>query len=158
MILCLEAIREVDMGHCYGNDLRRRVVAAIDDGMSARAAAARYSVAPSTAIHWHRRWRETGSVEPWRQGQPTGSKLDAHEAFILDLVASERDIALSEIAERLATEHGVATCPATIWYFFAKRGLTHKKRQAMHRNSSARMSSPAGSVGSTVRPTSIPNG
>ena len=145
------------MGHCYGNDLRRRVIAAIEGGMSARAAAARYSVAPSTANNWPRRWREPGSVVPARQGQPTGSKLDAHEAFIIDLVTSEKDIALAEIAERLATERGVATCAATIWYFFAKRGLTHKKRRAMHRSSNARMSSPAGGAGSPARSSSIPN-
>ena len=70
------------MGHCYGNDLRRRVVEAVTGGLSTRGAAARFRVAPSTAIHWHRRWRETGSIEPDRQGQPPGSKLDAHEAFI----------------------------------------------------------------------------
>ena len=146
------------MGHCYGDDLRRRVVSAIDGGMSARAAAARFSVAPSTAIHWHRRWRETGSVAPDRQGQPVGSKLDAHEGFIFDLVAAEKDIVLAEIAERLATERGVRACRATVWYFFAKRGLTHKKRRATRRSSSARTSSPAGGAGSTARLTSIPSG
>ncbi len=76
-----------DMGHCYGNDLRRRVVEAVTGGLSARGAAARFRVAPATASHWRRRWRETGSIEPDRQGQPPGSKLDAHEAFILALVA-----------------------------------------------------------------------
>lgn len=151
MILYPEVIREADMGRYYGNDLRRRVVEAIDGGLSARSAAARFSVAPSTAIHWHRRWRETGSVAPDPQGQPPGSKLDAHEAFILDLVAAEKDIALAEIAGKLATERGVRTCPATIWYFFSKRGLTHKKRRAMHRSSNARTSSPGDDSGSTAR-------
>ena len=70
------------MGHCYSLDLRRRVIEAIEGGMSARGAAARVSVGEATAIRWHRRWRETGSYAPDRQGQPRGSKLDAHEAFI----------------------------------------------------------------------------
>ena len=116
------------MGHCYGNDLRRRVVEAVTGGLSARGAAARFRVAPSTAIHWHRRWRETGSIEPDRQGQPPGSKLDAHEAFILDLVAQTKDMTLAEIGEKLAASHGVRVCPSTVWHFFAKRGLTHKKK------------------------------
>ena len=114
------------MGHCYGNDLWRRVVEAVTGGLSARGAAARFRVAPSTAIHWHRRWRETGSIEPDRQGQPPGSKLDAHEAFILDLVAQTKDMTLAEIGEKLAASHGVRVCPSTVWHFFAKRGLTHK--------------------------------
>jgi transposase len=118
--------------------------------MSARGAAAWFSVAPSTAINWHRQWREEGSLEPGPLGKPAGSKLDAHEAFILDLVETQKDIALYEIAERLA-ERGVDTCAATVWYFFSRRGLTHKKRQAMHRNSSARTSSPGGRSGSTAR-------
>ena len=146
------------MGRCYGNDLRRRVVGAIEDGLSARVAAARFSVAPSTAIHWHRRWREAGSIEPDRQGQPPGSKLDAHEAFILGLVEETKDMTLAEIAEKLAAEHGVRVCLATVWHFFAKRGLTHKKRRAMHRSSSARTCSRGAGSGSMARWSLIRNG
>jgi transposase len=142
------------MGFYYSSDLRRRVVDAIDGGMSARSAAARFSVAPSTAINWHRQWREKGSIEPARQGQPTGSKLDEHEAFILELVANEKDIALHEIADKVSAERGVRACPATVWYFFSKRGLTHKKRRATHRSSNARTFSPGGKSGSTTRLTS----
>lgn len=136
-------------------DLRQRVIRAIDGGLSARAAAARFSVAPSTAINWQRQWREKGSLEPARQGQPTGSKLDEHEAFILDLVEADKDIALHEIAARLVAERGVRTCPATVWYFFSRRGLTHKKRRATLRSSSARTSLPGVSSGSTARLISI---
>ena len=110
------------MARAFGLDLRRRVVEAIDGGMSARGAAARYSIGISTAIHWHRQWRETGSIEPGRQGKPAGSKLDAHEAFILDLVDEQKDIALHEIAATLAREQGLRSCPATVWYFLSKRG------------------------------------
>ena len=158
MILYPEVIREADMARAYGLDLRRRVIDAIEGGLSARAAADRYSVAPSTAINWHRQWREAGSLDPGRQGKPSRSKLDKHEAFILGLVEDRRDIALHEIAAKLAAERGVRTCPATVWYFFSKRGLTHKKRQAMPRSNSARTSSPGGRTGSTGRPISTPSG
>ena len=80
------------MARPYGIELRQRVVGAIDRGMSARAAAARFSVAPSSAIKWHQQWRAEGSLDPARQGQPPGSKLDAQEAFILSLVAADKDI------------------------------------------------------------------
>jgi transposase len=146
------------MARAYGLDLRRRVIAAIEDGLSARAAAARFSVAPSTAINWHRQWREAGSLAPGRQGKPSRSKLDEHEAFILGLVEDSRDTALHEIAGKLAAERGVRTCPATVWYFFAKRGLTHKKRRAMRRNNNARTSSPGGKTGSMGRLTLTPSG
>jgi len=138
------------MARSYGLDLRQRVVEAIDAGMSARAAAARFSVGASTAINRHRRWRETRRIAPGRQGKPRRSKLDAHEAFILELVGERRDIALHEIAEALATERGVATCPASVWYFFSRRGLTFKKRRAMPANGSARTSSRSARTGSTT--------
>ena len=146
------------MGRCYSLNLRQRVIDAIDGGLSARAAAARFSVAPSTAINWGRQWREKGLLEPARRGQPPGSKLDEHEAFILDLVAVDKDIALHEIAPKLAGERGLRTCPATVWYFVSRRGLTHKKRPATLRSSSARMSLPGVSPGSMARSISSPRG
>jgi len=138
------------MARAYGLDLRRRVIEAIDAGMSARAAAARFSVGASTAINWHRRWRDKGMLTPGHQGKPRRSKLDPHEAFILDLLAERKDIALHEIAESLAAERGVCTCPASVWYFFSRRGLTFKKRRAMPANSSARTSSRSARTGSTA--------
>ena len=92
------------------------------------------------------------------RGQPPGSKLDAHEAFILDLVAQTKDMTLAEIGEKLAASHGVRVCPSTVWHFFAKRGLTHKKRLAMHRSSSARTCSRGAGSGSKARQGSLRNG
>ena len=46
--------------------------------------------------------RETGETAARRQGQPKGSKLDAHETFLLGLVAETRDITLAEMQARLA--------------------------------------------------------
>jgi len=154
MILYPEAFWEADMGYCYGNDLRRRVIEAVVGGLSARAAAARFSVAPSTAINWHRQWREMGSFAPARQGKPPRSRLDSYEAFILGLVEDIKDIVLTEIAERLMNEHGVRVHPTTIWYFLSKRGLTHKKRRATRPNKSARTSEPGARTGSTGSSTS----
>ena len=146
------------MGFSYGNDLRRRVVDAIDGGLSARAAAERFSVAPSTAIHWHRQWREEGSILPARQGHPPGSKLDAHEAFILGLVEEIKDITLPELAERLMDRRGMRAHPTTIWYFLSKRGLTHKKRRATRSSKSVRTSKPGDRTGSTISSISTRNG
>ena len=153
MIQCLRLVEEADMARPCGIALRRRVVAAIDEGMSARAAAARFSVAPSSAIKWHQQWRTERSLEPARLGQPPGSKLDAFEAFILDLVAVDKDIALHEIVARLLTEHGVRTCPSSVWYFFAKRGLTHKKRPGTRPSRHARTSRLSARSGSTISST-----
>ena len=57
------------MAKPYSLDLRERVVAAVErEGMTRHGAAARFGVAPSTAIGWVRRFRETGSAAPGQMG------------------------------------------------------------------------------------------
>ena len=121
------------MSRSYSTDLRVRVIGAISDGLSRRRAAARFGVGVSTAVKWYRRYRETGEVAARKQGQPGGSKLDVHEAFILALVAERPDISLAEIAERLAEKQAVSACPATVWYFLERRGISFKKNRARRR-------------------------
>ena len=127
------------MSHGYSKDLRVRVIEVVCGGLSTRKAAKRFGIGISTAGTWYRRYRATGEVGARKQGQPPGSKLDAHEAFILGLVEERVDISLSEIAARLSTERQVSACPATVWHFFNKRGITYKKRRRMRANSSVRM-------------------
>jgi transposase len=127
------------MGWAYGIDLRQRVVDAIEDGLTHRQAADRFCVAVSTAGNWHRLWHATGSARPSKQGQPRHSKLDAFEAQILAMVEENKDIALYEIAERLAAKYGVQAAPSTVWHFFDKRFITFKKRRRMRASSSAAM-------------------
>ena len=121
------------MSRSYSTDLRVRVIRSISGGLSRRRAAARFGVGVSTAVKWYRRYRETGEVAARKQGQPGGSKLDAHEAFILALVKARPDISLAEIAEGLAEKRAVSACPATVWYFFKRRGISFKKNRARRR-------------------------
>jgi transposase len=127
------------MGRAFSADLRQRVIDAIESGMSTRATARRFSIGESTAGAWHRRWRQTGEAAARKQGQPGGSKLDAHEAFILGLIEADKDIALKEIGGRLEEAFGVKACPATIWYWLNRRGFTFKKRPPMRASRTATM-------------------
>lgn len=132
------------MGLSYGIDLRERVVAAIEAGLSHRQAGERFCVAVSTAGNWHRLSRKNGSVAPAKQGQPGGSKLDPHEADILLMIEKRKDIALHEIAEQLKQLHGLQAATSTVYQFLAKRGVTFKKRQAMPVSNKGRTCLPAG--------------
>ncbi len=142
------------MARAFSLDLRRRVIDAITEGLSTREAARRFRIGVSTAGSWHRAWRATGSIQPGRQGAREGSKLDRHEAFILDLVDVEKDITLAEIAARLSTERGVRSCAATVHGFFKKRGVTFKKRRRTPPSRTGTTFAPRGCVGSTANPTS----
>ena len=46
------------MAGALSQDLRSRLIAAVDGGMSRNSAAARFGVAVSTAVRWLRAWRE----------------------------------------------------------------------------------------------------
>lgn len=135
------------MGKPLGVDLRRRVVAAIEGGLSTREAAERFSVSKAAAGAWAWLKRATGDVAPKPQGSPEGSILDVHEGFILGLIDKDRDITLVEIAERLEAAHGLRVVPSTIWYFLDRRGFTFKKNRARGRAAkSGRAAAPAGLV------------
>ena len=125
------------MSHGLSTDLRCRVIAVIAGGLSTRKAAARFGVGVSTAGEWYRRYRDNGETAARKQGQPPGSKLDSHEAFILGLVEQDPDISLGEIAGQLLTEYGVSAAPFTVWEFFDRRDITYNKRRRMRVNNSA---------------------
>ena len=119
------------MGQPLSMDLRSRLMAAIDDGMSCRAAAARFGVAPSTAIRWQARRRESGSFAPKPQGGDMRSRrVEARRADILALWEARKDISLDELRVALA-EAGLVVSNAALHRFFVRHGITRKKRPAM---------------------------
>ena len=110
-------------------DLRTRVVAAVESGLSRREAAEQFGIEPSTAVKWLRLWTDTGAVEPRPQGGDQRSgRIEALADTIIGYVAEAPDITLVEIAERLKAEHGQRFAPSTVHRFFARRGVTFKKR------------------------------
>ncbi len=122
------------MGKPYSMDLRERVAAAIEGGMSTGEAAEQFSIGKATAGTWMRLKRATGSLAPPKQGKPKGSVLDAHADFILGLIDETPDITLEEIARRLAQERGVKVVHTAVWKFLDRRDMTHKKRLLMRRS------------------------
>jgi transposase len=118
------------MGQPLSMDLRSRVLAAVDEGASCRAAAARFGVAPATAIRWHAQRRATGSYAPKPQGGDTRSRrIEAHRDRVLAIWEAAKDITLDELRVELART-GLMVSNATLHRFFARHGITRKKRPA----------------------------
>jgi transposase len=116
------------MGRPFSVDLRDRVVAAVDSGLSRRKAADRFGVSISSAIRWTSLRRRTGDVRPKRQGgDKRSARIEAHAPLILDLVEAQRDMTLVELRARLA-EQGIAVAVSTLWRFFDRHRITLKKR------------------------------
>lgn len=127
------------MGKPYSEDLRERVVVAIERGMSTGEAAKRFCVSKAAAGAWARLKRATGSVAPARQGKPPGSVLDPHADFIFGVIEDAPDTTLEDMAERLERERGVKVVYTAVWKFFDRRGLTYKKRPLTLASKSALM-------------------
>ena len=116
------------MARTLSQDLRNRVVAAIDGGLSCRAAADRFSVSASSAIRWRQLALQHGhAVAKPRGGDRHSSRIEAHGGFIRELVAGQGDITLVEIQARLA-ERGVPVGIGTLHRFFVRHAITRKKR------------------------------
>jgi len=66
------------------NDLRERVVQAIEAGESGRFVAARFNITVSSAVKWSQRYRATGSVAFGKMGGHRKRVLERHHDFILE--------------------------------------------------------------------------
>jgi transposase len=92
------------MGKPYSLDLRRRVVASIEGGMSRNQAAKQFGVAISTAIGWMRRVEETGSVAAGQMGGHRPKAVSGDHAVWLSQRIKDGDFTIrglvAELAER----------------------------------------------------------
>lgn len=117
------------MGRYLSLDLRERVVAAIEGGMSCRQAALRFGVSAASAIRWRQLALAHGTPAARPQGGDTrSSRIEAHGDFILAMIAERDDITLVELQGLLA-ERGTPVGLGTLWRFFKRHGVTRKKRQ-----------------------------
>jgi transposase len=112
----------------------------VDEGASCRAAAARFGVAPATAVRWHAQRRITGSYAPKPQGGDTRSRrIEAHRERVLAIWEGTKDITLDELRGELART-GLTVSNATLHRFFVRNGITRKKRPATRSSKTVPMS------------------
>jgi transposase len=108
-------------------DLRLRIVRAVEEGSSIRAAARRCAVSPSAAIKLMQRVRATGSAAPARYGGHRRPLLEPYEADLTRLVAATPDLTLAEIQSELQRRSGVRAGLSTLHNALRRIGLRHKK-------------------------------
>ena len=124
------------MAKPYSEDLRKRVVAAVDGGLSRHQAAALFDVGVSTVVHWVRRWRETGSVAAKPMGGDHRSVLTGERDWILERIEAMPDLTLEELRAELK-ERGVIVGYGTVWRFFEREDITVKKNRTGGRTKAA---------------------
>lgn len=122
------------MAKALSLDLRERVVSAVAGGMSRRKAATRFGVSAASAVRWKALEARQGDA----RAKPAGGdrlshRIEAHADFILGELDKRRDITLAEMRALLA-ERGLAVALSTVGRFFARHGITRKKRRPMPAN------------------------
>ena len=123
----------------YSQDLRMRVVEAVEGGASRREVAELYGISPSVVVIWMQRWNETGSIE----AKPSGgsvSPLDEHAGFLLALIVEQPDMTLDEIVVAMSRA-GIEGSRTSVWRFYERHGITFKKNFVCRR-AEARRSDP----------------
>lgn len=120
------------MSRAYSIDLRERVVAAMSDGASARAAAARFGVSVASAVRWSQRHRRTGSVAPGKLGGHRKPILLPEREWLLARLAAEPDLTLRGLLAELR-EREVKASYGALWSFFEREGISFKKKSVRQR-------------------------
>ncbi len=115
------------MGRAYSQDLRERVMAAVESGTGAYAAASVFQVSVSYIYKALGRRRTTGetSARPWAGGPKP--KLAAHDEGLRARVMSKPDATLAELQAWLIKEHGMKVSVGCLWKRLRRLGLTLKK-------------------------------
>lgn len=110
----------------YSNDLRERIVAAVERGeYSIRQVARLFSVSLSCIVRLLQHQRRTGSVQPKPHAGVPRRKLDAAaDARLLELVQAQPDATLAELRDRL----GIPCCLMTIARALQRHQITRKKK------------------------------
>ena len=117
-------------GQSYSEDLRARVLAAVDAGMAARAAARVFRVSVSYIYKALIRRRRTGEVSASsRRGHRPRKLTLAQETALAAHITAHPDLTLAALQSWLLEEHAVRLSNGAIWSAVARLGLSFKKRR-----------------------------
>ena len=139
-------------GRSYSQDLRDRVLAAVDGGMAVRQAAPLLRVSVSYIYKALIRRRATGEAgaNPNRGHRPRKLSLRQERALAAQIQA-EPDITLARLQEWLCNQHGVQLSNGAIWAAVKRLGFSFKKKRS-RQASSGRTSPPDGLAGRRSKP------
>jgi len=139
-------------GRAYSQDLRRRVLAASDQGLSARVVAVQFAVSVSYVIKVRQRRDRTGEARALKPRQTQVRRLAGHSKVLRERVAEKSDTTLAELCVWLHKQHGVSVGTTALWRELARLGLTLKKSRSMRPSRTVRTSLPLGPRGATRSP------
>jgi transposase len=111
----------------YSEDLRSRVVVAVQSGMPREDVVWRYAVSLATIKRWLKQWRETGDLAPKRSPGRPGAKIGPLVAALPERLAAHSDLRLEDQCAWWRERAGVEVSPATMSRAIARLDWTRKK-------------------------------
>src|SRR3712207_2412044 len=109
-------------------DLRDRIVHAVEDGSTIRQAGRRFAVSASAAIKLMQRVRQTGSTGPATIGGHRRPILEPHADTLRAIATSKPGITLKQMRDALHARDIAVEALSTIADMLHRLGLSHKKR------------------------------
>ena len=137
--------------HAYSQDLRDRVLRALERSEHPTAIARRFEVSRMWVYRVRERWQKSGVRGSLPMGGYRLSRLAALESVVRNWIEQQPDLTLAETCTRLA-ERGVTIRVPALWHQLDKRGLTFKKDPARQRARARRRAAGAPSVASPPFP------
>ena len=104
------------MAKPYSEDLRTRVVEAIDAGATIPEVAEQCGVSISSVVRFLKLHRETGSVSAAKFGGYKDFVLAAHEGLVRKLIAEQPDITLAELLTFRKNHYRIADQPPVLTF------------------------------------------
>jgi len=116
----------------YSQDLRERVLRALDRGERPTAIAQRYEVSRVGVYQGQNREQETGVRTSFQIGGHRRSRRAEMEPVLRAWITAEPDLTLAELPARLASQ-GLAIKIGALWHQLNRWNLTFKKNAARQR-------------------------
>ena len=125
-------------GQSYSQDLRDRVLGAVDGGMAVREAAATYKVSVAYIYKTLIRRRLAGDagINPNR-GRPPRKLSAAQELALASHIRTKPGITLAQARAWLMAEHGVELSTGAMWNTARRLGLSFRKSPVSRRTGPA---------------------
>lgn len=119
--------------HAYSQDLRDRVLGALERGERPSAIAKRLEVSRVWVYQVKARFLEQGERSSRAMGGYRVSRIAHLEATVRAWIKAQPDLTLARLCQRLAERQGIQIKPPALWHQLDKWQLSFKKNAARQR-------------------------
>lgn len=124
--------------HAYSQDLRDRVLGALQRGERPSEIARRFEVSRVWVYQVKARWLQDGERGTRPMGGYRVSRIAHLQATVRAWIKAQPDLTLAQLCQRLAEQEGIQIKPPALWHQLDKWQLSFKKNPARQRASTRR--------------------